>query len=178
MKKNNLIIPFIILMAFSSQFAFGQDTLNFQTVVNQINESLEQAQKELVGIELKSASVTLSVIASSQKGAGFKIFGKGSAKWSKENSSSVTLNFKKIPASTKKSFITSALTQTIINAANAYKETKDIKGLSKEDFNVEISFSASRTGTAGVEFELFGIGFDGSGERGKSAVHKINLTFK
>jgi len=179
MRRINILkIAFITFLILSSNLSFGQDTLSFQNVVNQINESLEQAQKELVGIELKSASVTLSVVASSEKGAGFKIFGKGSAKWSKENSSTVTLNFKEIPASNKKSGITSALTQTIINAAEAYKETKNITGLTKEDFDVELSFSASRTGIAGVEFELFGIGFDASGERGKSAVHKINLTFK
>jgi len=174
LKHKMLLVSFTLLC---TSLAYGQDTLDFNKVVKEINQSLEQAQQELIDVELTSASVTLSVIEASAKGGGFKIFGKGSAKWSKENSSSITFNYESIEASSEKSFVKAGLTDIIINATKAYKETKEITGLSKKDFNIELSFSIKKADSGGVEFELFGIGFDASGERSKNAVHKIKLTF-
>jgi len=169
-------ILFIFLMTFS-QLAYSQEELEFDKVVSTINTSLEEAQAKLSNVRLKSASVSLSVTKNKEGGGGFKIFGKGKAKWSKENTSSITLNYIEIKSNKQKSLTTSTLTQLIIEAAKAYKETRNITGLQKDNFIVDLSIAISKSAGGGVEFELFGIGFDASGEKGKSAVHKITLVF-
>lgn len=65
-----------------------------------------------------------------------------------------------------------------MNAAEQYKKAIPVGTLVKDDFQVEIAFSLRKNTSGGIDFEIFGVEVEGSGELESTVFHKIALTFK
>ena len=83
----------------------------------------------------------------------------------------------------KKNFIKETfeehLTKAIVTAAKQWSlSSGTILGLSKEKYNVEVSFMVKKSTGGGIEFEIWGIGADLSVDSENSAVHTVSLTFE
>lgn len=70
------------------------------------------------------------------------------------------------------------LVKIIKDAALAYKNSSSILGLEKDSFEIEVSFSITKTTGGGVEFEVYGVGFEGDAEWERKVGHTVVLEFK
>lgn len=194
MKKSTYLI---IMLLLSSLSIFAQEEPTFtkpemfdlKSIVTIVNRSIIEASKKLkeseTKLKIKEAEITLQTIYDLSGGGEFKVIAKASKKWELEKTTTLTFSYSsveeiilkgksKIPVSFEKK-----LTDAIISAANQWKEsTGTVKGLSKEKFNVEVSFMAKKLTGGGVEFEIWGVGADLSVDNENSAVHTVSLTFK
>lgn len=179
--KTKVILLFLLsILCIKASAQEANNVLPLDSIVQLINRSLMEAQADLEGTTLTAATITLQVVQAKEGGGGFKLFAKASGKWSKEYSSSITYSYKEIPEPTEKSLVKfeNNLTKSISSAALEFKNsTMAISGLKKDSFTIEIAFAVKKAGGGGIEFEIFGIGLDISGEGSNKASHKIKLVF-
>jgi hypothetical protein len=181
-----LFTVFVLLLSILTYAQNDTETGSLQSMVNLINASLDATSDSLdkIDVNLTKAEITLETAYDRTGGGGFKIWFKGSKKWNKQRSSSITYTYKK-PVNNKifqpESFrkTEAHLIQAIFVAAGQWAQTKaSVNGLEMSSFTVEIAFTVKNINSAGVEFEIVGIGFDGGVDWEKSAVHKVKLTFE
>ncbi|WAC42234.1 trypco2 family protein [Pedobacter sp. SL55] len=159
------------------------ETFELKEIVSLINNSLEKASKELdvsMQPKLQSAEITLSTIYNKTGGGGFKIIAKASKKWQLERSTTLTFSYEK---NNNKGLLTLSFEVHLKDAVVAASQqwagaSTGVTGLSKKEFSVELSFSLKKSGSGGVEFEVWGIGIDASVDVDKTVAHKVKLTFK
>ena len=154
------------------------------------NAQLSKRGFPLKKVEIKSAEISLTTSYDASGGGEFKLLVKAGKRWELEKTNTMKFVFEKIEKSEKsgqKSFpdlqnkikFEKSLTNAIISAVDQWQNsTQSITGLSKSEFSVEISFMVKETTSAGIEFEIWGIGVDSSADYENSAVHTIALTFK
>lgn len=148
-----------------------------------INASLIEAKPSIdkYNVLLTGAQVTLKTTFNKQAGGGFKIIAKGNYNISSEKINIITYSYK-LPKDScivkNIEDVCEELKSSIEKAAMEFgSNLTQVSGLEKESFSVEVSFAVSVNKGGGVEFEIFGIGLDLSGDIDKAAVHKIKLTF-
>lgn len=159
------------------------EAFELKGIVSLINNSLEKASEELDGSmqpKLQSAEIALSTIYDKAGGGGFKIIAKASKKWQIEKSTTLTFSYEK---SDQKEMVSPSfethLKDAVVSASKQWAAASTgVTGLSKKEFSVALSFSLKKTGSAGVEFEIWGIGIDATVDVEKTAAHKVTLTFK
>jgi hypothetical protein len=184
--KTSLLLLIVLVFMTSYTFAQGQKkekddsvnkTLKLEDVIKSINNSLAIAQAQLEGVELGEGSVTLQTTYDKEGTGGFKLFVKASKTWSKESSNSVTYKYKKPDTKAIVKNTTDKLALIIVDAANQYKNSSSITGLSKDGFEIELSISITNATSGGIDFKLFGAEVDASADFQKTVFHKINLNF-
>lgn len=178
-----LIIPYLSYSQ-SKPVAAQDSTCELNSIIDQINNSLNDAESELNPIKIKKAEIEFEIVYDKSGGGGFKIFAKASKMWEKEYSSSIKFSYEPPkPDTLLNGFVKSdfnfsdALRKAVIDAAKMYSSAKKIGTLEKNSFEVKIAFSLNNTSEGGVEFEIWGIGIDISGAIGKKVVHTITLEF-
>ncbi|MBF6643917.1 hypothetical protein [Chryseobacterium indologenes] len=191
---------FLIILLIVSNLATAQKTsktIPLDSMIEIINGCMINANTQLSKrgfplkkVEIKSAEISLTTSYDASGGGEFKLLVKAGKRWELEKTNTMKFVFEKIEKSEKsgqKSFpdlqnkikFEKSLTNAIISAADQWQNsTQSITGLSKSEFSVEISFMVKETTSAGIEFEIWGIGVDSSADYENSAVHTIALTFK
>lgn len=179
-----LVIPYLTYSQSKSAVAQNDSTCELNRIIEQINNSLQDAKSELKSIKIKKAEIELEIGYDKSGGGGFKIFAKASKKWEKEYSSSMKFSYELPQQDTSlNGFVKSdfnfskTLSKAVIDAAKMYSSSKKIGVLEKSSLEVKIAFSLNNTTDGGVEFEIWGIGVDISGAIGKKVVHTITLEF-
>ena len=167
MKTKTFLLGIISLLISSVVFSQEKtETYPLDLMIQVINNSLDKANKRLdsVHIQIQHAEITLQTLLDKSGGGGFKIFVKAEKKWELEKASTLTFTFEKIESrpepnykSLNKDIFEKNLIEAIVDAAHQWKNTTNIvNGLSKKNFNVEISFSVKKDTSIGVEFEIWG----------------------
>lgn len=183
----------ILTVAFQSLTFFAQaeekETIPLEAMITIINNSLDKANEQLstTALDIRTAEITLKTSYDKSGGGGFKIFVKASKKWELEKANTMKFVYEKADKINKKSVeffnnekvFEQNLTDAIVSAANQWqKTTATVEGLSKSKYSVDISFMVKNITTAGIEFEIWGVGLDVGGDYEKTAVHTVSLTFK
>ena len=151
--------------------------LALDAVIKSINGSLSIAQSKLKGVTLNEGSVTLETTYSNEGGGGFKLFVRAERKWSKESTNTVTYNYKKPEKKGVGIDTQDQLADIIYNVAKQYEESEAMGGLDKDGFEIELSLSITNKIGGGLEFEVFGVGFEAGADFEKTVFHKITLSF-
>ncbi|MFK8037283.1 MAG: hypothetical protein AB8B74_03250 [Crocinitomicaceae bacterium] len=160
------------------------ETMTLKSIVETINNSIEGTAAELEGVSIQKAEITLQTVFDKTSGGGFKIFVKAKKQWNRTKSSSINYSF--VPKKDIKELTTFSkdnmekhLSTAIEKAAKEWKSMQtSITGLEKSEFSISISFTAKNINSAGIEFEILGISFDGGRDWNRAVVHSIELTFK
>lgn len=153
--------------------------LALDAVIQYINESLLIANDQLPNeVTLVEGSITLQTTYNKEVGGGFKLFVRAARRWSKESSNSVTFNYKKPEKDEIKINRQDQLATVIVDAVNQYQKSLAITGLDKNGFQIELSLSITNVTDLGLEFEIFGVGFEAGANFEKTVFHKIALSFK
>lgn len=176
----NLVVVFLLL-ELTSYVAYGQtdQTIDLEPVITSINKSLSIAQRDLKnhGIVLFSGSVTLEVSKEKSVGGKLKLFVKAGAKWERGNSATITYNYEYPIQLDKQGIVEDKLADLIVAAGQTYKSSSSITGLQKASFETVLSVWISKSASGGIDFELFGLGAETSGDYNKKVFHKIKLKF-
>ena len=151
--------------------------LELDAVIKSINNSLSIAQARFEGVTLNDGSITLQTTSTKAAGGGFKLFVRAEKRWSKGTSNSVTYKYKKPDTKDVKTDVQDKLALIIISAAEQYKTSTSITGLEKDGFEVVLSLSITNISALGIEFEIFGVGFDANADFDKTVFHSITLSF-
>jgi hypothetical protein len=169
---------FSLVLAQKSPKAPPAETVELKDVIERINAALAEAQKSPEAASLLSATIKLETAYDKSGGGGFKVFAKASRKWAKGASSSVTYKYSTPITITSLESKNDELVAIIKDAAKNFKNNSSIAGLEKDKFEIEIAFSVTKTSSAGVEFEVYGVGVDISGDSERKVAHTITLEFK
>ncbi|WKK76733.2 hypothetical protein QYS49_05480 [Marivirga salinae] len=166
-----------------------QNNLPLDLMVTVINNSINEANSSLKDnpLNIKKAVITLKTSYNGSGGGGFSFFVKAEKKWQLEKAHTLTYTYEKPSEAKEKSIdkmydpiklFEKKLAEAIFEAADQWnKVSATVEGLPKKEFTVELSFTFKKITSAGIEFEIFGIGGDGSIDYENSATHKIALTF-
>ena len=66
----------------------------------------------------------------------------------------------------------------IVDATKQYVNASQvIPGLKKNGFDIGVSFTAKETNSGGIDFEVFGLGFDGGADIVLTAQHSVKVSF-
>lgn len=171
------------------------ETFELNNVIAKVNESIIEATKriddskqinteEQNSLKITDAEITFQTIYDISGGGEFKLFARASKKWELEKTTTMTFSYSTVKNLTsEKNFIKETfeehLTKAIVTAAKQWSlSSGTILGLSKEKYNVEVSFMVKKSSGGGIEFEIWGIGADLSVDSENSAVHTVSLTFE
>lgn len=188
----NLILVALCLVGnflFSQKQKLSTNTYPLEDMITTINNSLSNAKSNLKDstIEIQKAEIALETSYDTSAGGEFKLFVKASKKWQLQKANTIKYVYEKssianLKSDNKKNLFHSFednLTKAIVKAATQWLQTKRlVNGLDRSEFSVEISFMVKKITSAGVEFEIWGLGADIGGEYENSAVHTVTLTFK
>ncbi len=190
------IVLFLVAPALYGQ---QSETFVLDSVISVINKSIDATILDSDKIDITDAKISLKVDQSGSSGAGFRIIFKAKAKYGWENASEVTYSYSnpKIKAlaqneglksnnkeleSYKKLYekMEKSLVKILKSSVAATKaSTANIGNLTDKTFEVTVSFTVTKSGETGFEFNLFdAIEADISAEIERTAVHSITLSFK
>lgn len=188
MKKLLSIISLVVAISSQAQAQVnnGFKTYELDSMITKVNNSIKKASEKLgTDLTIQSAEITLKTVYDKSFGGGFKLFVKANHSWELEKASTLTFYYTELQKNEKKSeekikeAFEDNLTNAIVCVAEQWKNTSvPINGLKKDNYSVEISFIVTKNSTAGIEFEIWGVGLDSEGTYETSAVHTISLAFK